>query len=95
MWRFSSHVSIDRVRSRARFLGLNANRRRDFLLGPQLEQIGDRAPLGRASHFGNFVNFLDISAAGCGKKHQVIMRRGGEEMLDEIAFFFLRGALAR
>ena len=76
-------------------LRLNTNRGRDLFLGAQLENIGDGTALGGAAHLRNLVNFLHVSASGFGKEHQVIVRGGGEKMLDEIAFFFLRRAFAR
>src|SRR5262249_15976784 len=42
-----------------------------------------------------FVTFCNISASGGGEEHQVIVRRGSKEMLDEIAFFFFGGAFPR
>ena len=95
MCSFSSQVSSICARAGPRFLGLNPDRRGDFLVGAQLEQVGDGAALGGAAHFRNLVNFLDVGAAGLGKEHQVIVRRRGEEMLDEIAFLFLGRAFAR
>ena len=86
---------IDCVRAGAGFLCLNPNGRGDFLVGAQLEDIRDRASLGGAAHFRNLVNFFDVGAARFGEEHQVIVRRRGEEMLDEIAFFFLGRAFAR
>ena len=66
-----------------------------FSSGAQFEHIRDRAALGGAAHLRNFVNLLDVSAARFGEEHQVIVRGRGEEMLDEIAFFFLGRAFAR
>ena len=55
-----------------------------FSSGLQFEQVGDAAALGGAAHVGNFVDALDIDAAGVREEHQVIVRAGGEQMLDEI-----------
>ena len=66
-----------------------------FSLGLQFQQIRDAAALGGAAHVGNLMHALDIDAAGVGEEHQVIVRAGGEEMLDEILvlarFAFARG----
>ena len=74
---------------------MDANGRGDFLVRAQLEKIGDGAAFGGAAHLRNLVNFLDVSASRFGEEHQVIVRGGGEEMLDEIAFVLLRRAFAR
>ena len=66
-----------------------------FSSAAQLEQVRDGATFRGAAHLGNFVNLLDVSAPGFGEEHQVIVRGRGEEMLDEIAFFFLGRAFAR
>ena len=47
-----------------------------------------------ARPLGNLVDSLDVTAADLGEEHQVIVRGGGEEMLDEIAVFLGR-AFAR
>ena len=58
--------------------------RGDGLARLEFEQVGDAAALGGAAHVGNLMHALDIDAAGVGEKHQVIVRAGGEEVLDEI-----------
>jgi hypothetical protein len=68
--------------------------RGDFLARLHLEQIRDRAALGGAAHVRNLVHALDVDAARVGEKHQVIVGRGCEEMLDEIVVLGLV-ALAR
>ena len=95
MCRFSSQVSSTAFAPVPDSLRLHANGGRDFFLGAQLEKVGDRATFGGAAHLGNFVNLLDVSASRFGEEHQVIVRRRGEEMLDEIAFFLLGRAFAR
>src|SRR5262245_15767052 len=86
---------IDSIRPSTRFLGLDANRGCDLFIGFQLKDVRNRTSLRSASHLGNFVNFLHVSASRARKKHQVIVRGGGKEMLNEIAFFLLGGAFAR
>ena len=66
-----------------------------FSSARKLEHVGDGAAFGRAAHLGNLVNFLDVSAPAGREEHQVIVRGGGEEMLDEIAFLLLGRAFAR
>ncbi len=61
-----------------------ADERGDFFARLQFEQIGDAAALGGAAHVGNFMHALDVNAAGVREEHQIIVRAGGEEVLDEI-----------
>src|SRR5256714_792448 len=68
---------------------------RNCFVGSQFEKVCDRASLRGAAHFRNLVNFFDVSTSGFGEEHQVIVRRGGEQMFDEIAFLFLGRAFAR
>src|SRR5207249_9238427 len=86
---------IDSTWPSARFLGLNSDRCRYFLVGAQLKDISDGSALCRASHFGNFIDFFNISTSGLCEKHQIVMRRSGEEMLDKIAFVFFGSAFTR
>ena len=65
-------------------LAMDADEGGDFFVGLQFEQIGDAAALGGAAHVGDFMDALDIDAAGVGEEHEVIVRAGGEEVLDEI-----------
>ena len=65
-------------------VGLDTDERSDFLAGLQLKHVGDVSPLGRAAHVWNLVHAPDVHAAGGGEEHQVIMRAGGEEVLDEV-----------
>ena len=65
-------------------VGLDPDERSDFLAGLQLEQVGDVSPLGRSAHVGNLMHAPDVHAAGVGEEHQIIMRAGGEEVLDEV-----------
>ena len=73
------HVLLVRVG-----LGQNADERGDFFVGLQFQQIRDAPAFGGAAHVGNLMHALDIHAAGVREEHQVIMRAGGEQMLDEI-----------
>ena len=65
-------------------MGLDPDERGDFLTGLQLEQVGDVSPLGRSAHVGDFMHAPDVHTTGVGEEHQVIMRAGGEEVLDEV-----------
>ena len=64
--------------------GHNTNERSDFFIRLQFQKIGDAPALGSPAHVRNLVPALDIHPAGVREKHQVIMRAGGEQMLDEI-----------
>jgi hypothetical protein len=64
--------------------GDDADEGGDFFVGLQFEQVGDAAALGGAAHVGHLMDALDVGAAGVGEEHQVIVRAGGEKMLDEI-----------
>ena len=64
--------------------GGDADHGGDFFVGLQFEQIGDAAALGGTAHVGNFMHAFDIDATGVGEEHQVIVRAGGEEVLDKI-----------
>ena len=86
---------INCVRTGADSLRLNANRRGDFFITAQLQNIRNGTALGGATHFRNLVNLFHVSATRLGEEHQIVVRRRGEEMLDEIAFIFLRCAFAR
>ncbi len=66
----------------------------DFFFGFQFEQIGDAAAFGGAPHIGHFMDALDIHTPGVGEEHQVIVRAGGEEMLDEIRLLAFHGRLS-
>ena len=65
-------------------LGGDADEGGDFFLGLEFQEIGDAAALGGAAHVGNLMDALDIDAAGVGEEHEVIVRAGGEEVLDKI-----------
>ena len=82
------------VRPGAGFLGLNPNGRGDLLVAAELKQVCNGAPFGGSTHFRDFVNLLDVTAAGLGEKHQVVVRGGGEEMFDEVPFLLSRRTLA-
>src|SRR5438093_321986 len=86
---------IDRIRANARFLRLDSNRGGDFFFRSQLKNVGNRSAFSRASHLRNLVNFFDVGASRFREKHQIVVRRGGEKMLDEIAFLFLGRTFAR
>ena len=76
-------------------LGQNTDQRGNFFTGLQFQKICDAATFCGATHVGNFMHALDIHPAGVCEEHQVVMRAGGEQMLDEIIIFgrltFLRG----
>ena len=77
-------------------LGFHPNESGDLFAGLQLKHVRDVAPLGRAAHVWNLVHAAHVDATGVGEKHEVIMRAGGEEVLDEILGFALHdGVLAR
>ena len=76
---FPRHVFLVRVR-----LGHDADERGDFFARLQFQQVGDAAALGGAAHVGNLMHALDIDAPGVREEHQVIVRAGGEQVLDEI-----------
>ena len=77
-------------------LGFHPNESGDLFAGLQLKHVRDVAPLGRAAHVGNLMHAAHVDATGVGEKHEVIMRTGGEEVLDEILGFALHdGVLAR
>ena len=65
-------------------VGLDTDERSDFLAGLQLKHVGDVSPLGRAAHVWNLVHAPDVHTAGGGEKHEVVVRAGGEEVLDEV-----------
>ena len=65
-------------------LALDADGRGDLFLGAQLEQVRDAAAFAGAEPSGISIDALDVTAAVCGEEHQVVVRRRGEEMLDEI-----------
>ena len=76
-------------------VGLDTDERGDFLARLQLKKVGDVAPFGRAAHVGNLVHAPDVHTASGGEKHEVVVRAGGEEMLDEVLGFALHdGVLA-
>ena len=56
----------------------------DLLAGLEVQDIGDRFSLGRAAHLGNLVDALDIAAACLGEEDEIVVRAGGEEVLDEV-----------
>src|SRR5260370_18683349 len=60
-----------------------------------MKDVGNRSAFSSASHLRNLVNFCDVGASRFREKHQIVVRRGGEKMLDEIAFLFLGRAFAR
>lgn len=64
-------------------LGLDANHRRDLLVGAELEEIGDTAAFGGSRHVWDLMDALDVDAAEVGEEHEVVVSAGGEEMLDE------------
>ena len=66
-------------------LALNADGGGDFFAGLELEEIGDAAAFGGAAHLGDLKDALDVAPAFLGEEHEVIVRGGGEEVLDEIA----------
>ena len=84
---------VDDVRLGAGLLRLDADRRGDLLVAAELEQVRDGAAFRGAAHLGDFVDPLDVAAADVGEEHQVIVRRRGEEMLDEIAFVLFASRL--
>ena len=86
---------VDDVGSDAGFFRLHPDRRRDFFVTPQLEKIGNGAAFRSPAHLRNFINLLHVSAPGGGEEHEVIVRRGGEEMFDEIAFVLFARAFPR
>ena len=63
-----------------------------FSPGFEFQEIRDRAALGRAAHLGNLVHLLDVDSAFLREEHQVIVRRSGEEMLDEIVLVLARSS---
>src|SRR5688572_31863217 len=65
-------------------LSLDPNRRGDFLVGTQFEDVGDGTAFRRAPHFRDFVNAFDVAATARREEHQVIVGRRGEEMLDKV-----------
>lgn len=73
------------------FLALDTNGGGDFFLGPEFEKIGDRAAFAGARAFGNLKNPLHVAASALGKENKVVVRGGGEEILDEVAVLFLFG----
>ena len=85
---------IDRTLVRADDLALHADGRGDLFVGPQVQEVDDGAPLRRAAALGQLVDALDVAAPGLGEEHQVVVRAGREQVLDEIARVFLGRALA-
>ncbi len=68
-----------------------AQQRGDFFLGFQVEHVADAAAHRGARAFREFINPLDIDAAGVGEEHQIVVRLDGEQVLDEIIRFALAG----
>ena len=62
MWKFSSQVFVDDVRSGAGFLRLDADGGGDFFVAAQFEEVGNGTALRGAAHLGNFVNLLHVGA---------------------------------
>lgn len=56
----------------------------DFFAGLHFEDVGEGFAFCGASHFGDFVDFFDVDAAGVGEEHEVVVCGGGEKMFDEI-----------
>src|SRR5262249_5942193 len=73
--------------------GHNPDQSGDGFAVLQLQDIGDAPAFGGASHVGDFVDPLDVSAPGVGEEHQEIVRAGGKEVLDKIRIL-LAGPLA-
>ncbi len=65
--------------------GLDPQRCGDFFFWTQLQQIGDRAALGSAAHFRDFIDFFHVAAACLGEEHEGIMGAGREKVFHEIA----------
>ena len=78
---------------------LDTDQGRYFFVGLEGQNIGDRLPTGRPAHLGNFVNLLHIHSSSVREKHQVVVRRGREEVFDKIAriipLFLLLGLHAK
>ena len=68
-------------------LALDADGRGNLFFTAEFEKIGDGTAFARAEPSGNLEDSLDVAAAALGEEHQVIVGRGGEEMLHEIAVF--------
>jgi hypothetical protein len=75
--------------------GLDADERGDFLVRPQFQQVGNVPALGGPAHVGDLVHALDVDPAGVGEEHQVIVRAGGEQVLDEIGGLPSAGVVSR
>ena len=50
----------------------------------QFEQVDDGAALARARQFGDLVDLLAIDAPRVGEAEQVVVRRGDEQVLEEV-----------
>ena len=64
----------------------------DFFLGLEIENIADATTFRSARAFGDVIDALHIHTTRVGEKHQVVMRLGGEQMLDEVIFLIARGS---
>jgi len=63
---------------------LDRQRRRDFLAWFHRDEIRDRLALAVRADVGNFVHLQPVRPAAVGEDHDVGVRRGDEEVADEI-----------
>ena len=63
---------------------LHADHGGDLLALGEAQEAGDRLALGGAGALGDVVDLLGVALAGAGQEEDVVVRRGGEEVLDEI-----------
>src|SRR5690606_38541960 len=76
-------------------VSLDAENRSNLLVGLEIEEVLDRAPLGGAAALGYVEDALDVDPTRVGEEHQVVVRGGGEEVLDKVGGFVLVGGFAR
>ncbi len=60
------------------------------LLVSKLQQVDNISALALSGHARYVINFQPVALASIGKNQQVIVGRGDEQMLNEIAFFCIR-----
>ena len=63
---------------------VHRQKRLDGLIRLQADQVRNVFPFADSGGIGNFVNLEPVDAAFVGEDQQVIVRRGDEEILDEI-----------
>ena len=74
---------------------MNTDGGSDFFVSAELEEVRDGAAFAGTGAFGNLKHALDIAATALSEEHEVVVRGGGEEILDEVAVLFLLGLAGR